>query len=133
VAVVAGLAAIVLIGIWLRGQLVHDVTIVRVAPVDEPPRFTGSAEDLMAEFEADKTAADAKYNGCVVVVEGTVWARADGGPIAHVLVLDKQLQCGFDESDPAPTAKLMSEVKIRGVCNRTEGDSILVWHCALVK
>ena len=103
------------------------------------PSYTLSAVDLMREYEANEIAADLKYRGKLVLLNGTVKLRGKD-------VLDK-IYVAYDVGNPVSTvqcyfasghARRISEVakgqyiRIQGVVDR-KLISVMIKDCSIVE
>ena len=79
-----------------------------------------AAEDLFAEYQQDKEAADSKYRGKVIVVRGTVDTTKTEGTSPYITMKTSSLilrvQCIFPKSDTSAVSGLTKgqTVRVRG-------------------
>ena len=79
-----------------------------------------TAEDLFAEYQQDKDAADNKYKGKVIVVRGTIDTTKVDGTNPYITMktasMILRVQCIFSKTDAAVVSGLTkdSTVKVRG-------------------
>jgi hypothetical protein len=89
-----------------------------------------SAAQLIADYEADETAANAKYHGKVVQVSGPVATVTDeagvrkvhldtGNPMSMVI-------CELEDGATPPAAAAGTEITVKGMCSGYLTDVILV-------
>jgi hypothetical protein len=89
-----------------------------------------TASQLIADYEADETAANAKYHGKVVQVSGPVSTITDEGGVQKVH-LDtgnpmSMVICELEDGATPPAAIAGSEVTVKGMCSGYLSDVILV-------
>lgn len=121
-------------GIWY-----YSSDILKWSRQAKAPAFMLSAIDLMREYEANEIAADLKYRGKVVILDGTVKLRG-------MDVLDKiyvtydlgnlvsSVQCYFDASQAhrISNVALGQYIRIKGVVDR-KMINVMVRDCNIVE
>ncbi len=98
---------------------------------------TLEAGALLAAYSSDENAANARFNGKVVLVTGTVRevSPPEGGMVTVVLETGDALAgvaCEFAQAELPPTVAAGSNVRIKGQCTGLLMDVVLN-RCALVE
>ncbi len=90
--------------------------------LDEDPVHRVSAAQIVADYEASETAADAKYKGKVIVVTGVISNIYRGLLYIPYVELEAGVRCSFsDDEDP-----VMIELSIgQTVSMKGQGDRLL--------
>jgi hypothetical protein len=91
---------------------------------------TVTASQLIADYEADETAANAKYHGKVVQVSGPVYTVTNEGGVQKVH-LDtgnpmSMVICELEDGATPPAATAGTEITVKGMCSGYLSDVILV-------
>jgi hypothetical protein len=106
------------------------------------PSFIVSASDLFESFRADRTLAESKYNGQVVLLSGKLdMIEASDNLVTGVFVFDEGLfgdegvRCTM-LPEHAPTMKSLpigSEVSLKGFLTGYNETDVILEHCSFVR
>src|SRR6478609_5849506 len=101
------------------------------------PAYVVKAASLFEEFSSDENAANAKYLGKVIEVDGTVKSAeaGDNGTMNIMIEAGNEMgaeNCQFEKKDVMPDAAPGSAIKVKGFCSGILMDVVLV-DCELIQ
>jgi hypothetical protein len=105
---------------------------------DKAPTFKMKAAELVAEYDKDEKAANAKYLGKVVEVRGIISEKVKDAKGTYNVTLQAEdlagVGCQFDQTlvNDVKSLKEGQEVYIKGICTGVLMDVVLV-DCVCVK
>lgn len=104
---------------------------------NKKPDVEVSASQIVTDYEADEKAADAKYLGKIVLVNGTIAeiATEEGSKKIH-LATDNPISmviCELEDDKKAEEWKAGDEIKIKGLCSGYLSDVHIEQSCVVKK
>jgi hypothetical protein len=112
-----------------------------LAEVGPDPAMAVTASQLAQDYAKDAKAADQKYKGKYLIVEGTIAEVTANKPDALlrrniILEGDKPLviDASLPTADPRPVAKLAKgqKVKVKGECQGLMGDKVTLLYTKVI-
>ena len=134
---IASLIAFIVFGILAIGSIESDEDTQKVQ--SQEPSYTLSADQLYREYESNEVAADAKYEGKVVIVYGIIQDIGKGITDEVYIVIGGSgfldgVQCFFTEGEQSSIARLSKGQSVR-VKGEVSGkfSRVRVKKCRLLK
>ena len=122
---------IILAAVFVAGGIGYYLYNKPVASLESKKAdVTVTASQLIADYEADEAAANAKYHGKVVQVSGPISTVTNEGGVQKVH-LDtgnpmSMVICELEDGATPPAATAGTEITVKGMCSGYLSDVILV-------